>query len=159
MIRDQATARPGGGHGIVVPVCKQAVSRQNVGAVATELAVVTPALVVLLLFVVFTGRLGQAQQDITQAAAEGARIAAIERGSDVVGQTRQAVSANLSAAGVRCRSLDVTVQSVPPRPGATVDVTARCEVDLTGVATFGLPRHRMVVASATEVVDTYRGDG
>lgn len=132
--------------------------RGDHGAVATELAVVTPALVLLMLFVVFAGRLGQAQHDVTQAAAEGARVAALERGGDANGLARRTVDANLQAAGVACRSLDVTVTGDPPRPGAAVRVTARCEVDLSGVTTLGLPRHREVVATATEVVDTYRGE-
>lgn len=138
---------------------RTAVRATDAGAVATELAVITPALVLLLLFVVFAGRLGQAQQDVTQAVAEGARVAAIERAGDVDGTVRRTIESNLAAAGVTCRSLDVTTTGNPPRPGATVGVTARCEVDLTGVATLGLPRHRVVAASATEVVDRYRGDG
>lgn len=129
------------------------------GAVATELAVLAPALVLVLLFVVFAGRLGQAQQDVTQATAEGARVAALERGGDVTTLARRTVAANLAAAGVACAALRVNVTGIPPQPGAAVTVTTRCEVDMTGVAALGLPRHRAVHGRATEVVDTYRGDG
>lgn len=127
------------------------------GAVATEVALLTPALVLLLLFVVFAGRLGQARQDVAQAVAEGARVAALERGPDVAARSRAAVAGNLAAAGVSCRSLQITVDGLPPRPGGTVAVAARCSVDMRGVAGLGLPRQREVGARAVEVVDTYRG--
>lgn len=122
------------------------------GGVAAELAVLTPALVLLLLFVVFAGRLGQAHHDIVQAAAEGARVGSLVRAGDIGGTARTTVERNLTAAGVECSDLVVSVTA-----GVTVRVDVRCEVDLSGVASLGLPRHRAVTASAVEVVDVYRG--
>lgn len=122
------------------------------GGMAAELAVLTPALVVLLLFVVFAGRLGQARHDVVQAAAEGARVGSLVRGDDIGATTRTTVERNLAASGVDCGGLTVSVTG-----GATVQVDVRCDVDLTGVASLGLPRHRAVTASAVEVVDVYRG--
>jgi Flp pilus assembly protein TadG len=126
------------------------------GGVAAEVAVLTPVLMLLLLLVVFGGRLGQAEQDVTHATAEAARVASQGRGS-VAAPARLTVLTNLAAAGVECRSLRVTVDGDPPRAGASVRVTTHCEVDLTDVAGLGLPRQRTVQASAVEVVDTYRG--
>lgn len=122
------------------------------GGVAVELAVVTPALVLLLLFVVFAGRLGHARHDVVQAAAEGARVGSLTRDGDVGAAARATVERNLVAAGVDCADLAVSVTGT-----ATVLVVVRCDVDLTGVAALGLPRHRAVTASAAEVVDVYRG--
>jgi Flp pilus assembly protein TadG len=122
------------------------------GGVATELAVVTPALVVLVLFVVFAGRIAQAHHDVMQAAAEGARDASLTRTGDADATVRATVERNLAAAGVGCRDLAVVVTG-----GPSVRVDVRCDVDLTGVATLGLPGHRTVTASADEVVDVYRG--
>lgn len=127
------------------------------GGVATELAILAPALVLLMLFVVFSGRLGQAHQDVTQAAAEAARAASLVRAGDVGEVARVTAEHNLSAAGVDCRDLDVASDTGDVRPGGTVEVTVRCEVDLTGVATLGLPRGQAVTAAAVEVIDTYRG--
>lgn len=129
------------------------------GGVTSEVLVLTPALVLLMLFVVFAGRLGQADQDLTQAAAEAARAASLDRGGDAVAVARRTVANNLAASGVECRALDVAVDGAPPRAGATIAVTARCDVDMTAVAGLGLPRGSVVRASAVEVVDTYRGDG
>lgn len=122
------------------------------GGVAAELAVLTPAVVVLLLFVVFAGRLGQARQDVVQAAAEGARVASLERGADADRTARATVERNLAAAGVDCSSLAVSVTG-----NAAMQVDVRCDVDLAGVASLGLPRHSVVTASAVEVIDVYRG--
>jgi Flp pilus assembly protein TadG len=126
------------------------------GGVTAELAVLTPVLVLLMLFVVFGGRLGQVEQDVTHATAESARSASLAHG-DVAALARETVVNNLAAAGVACRSLRVTVDGNPPRAGGTVTVTTRCDVDMTDVAGLGLPRRRTVSASAVEVVDTYRG--
>lgn len=126
------------------------------GSVSTELVVLTPALVLLMLFVVLAGRLGQASQDVTQAAAEAARAASIARGPDVAGIARATAEDNLAAAGVRCRDLSVAVDGTTQRPGGTVRVDVRCDVELSGVAALGLSQ-RSVSASAVEVVDTYRG--
>ena len=128
------------------------------GGVSSEVAVLTPVMVLLLSLVVFSGRLGQAEQDVTQAAAEAARVASLERGS-ATAAARRTVQANLAASGVACDALEVTVDGDPPRAGATVGVRTRCDVDMTDVAGAGLPHRRTVRATAVEVVDTYRGAG
>jgi Flp pilus assembly protein TadG len=128
----------------------------DAGAATSELAISVPALVLLLLLVAFGGRLGQAEQDVTQATAEAARAASLTRG-DATPVARRTVEANLAAAGVACAALQVQVDGDPPTAGATVRVRTRCDVDMTGVAGLGLPRRRSVRAMAVEVVDTYRG--
>lgn len=128
------------------------------GGMSAELAVLAPALVLCMLFVVFAGRLGQAQQDVTQAAAEAARAASLARGPQMVVVTG-IVRRNLAAAGVDCDELSVDTSSTDWRPGGSVRVDVRCDVDLADVAGLGLPRHRSVEAHAVEVIDTYRGGG
>ncbi|CAN5859707.1 pilus assembly protein [soil metagenome] len=127
------------------------------GGMSTELVIVTPALVVLLLFVVLAGRLGQATQDVTQAAAEAARAASLVRGAEATAVARTTAQENLTAAGIRCRQLAVTADAADQRPGGAVRVDVRCDLELTGVATLGLTPRRSVSASAVEVIDTYRG--
>jgi Flp pilus assembly protein TadG len=129
------------------------------GSATTEVAILTPLLVLLLLLVVFSGRLGQADQDVTHAAAEAARAVSLLRGGNYHAVALDTVRRNLSAAGVACRALDVSVDAGGLRAGTMVAVTARCAVDLTGVAALGLPKQRVVTARASEVIDTYRGDG
>jgi Flp pilus assembly protein TadG len=127
------------------------------GGVSTELVILTPALVVLMLFVVLAGRLGQATQDVTQAAAEAARAASLVRGAETATVARRTAEDNLTAAGVTCGRLVVTTDTADQRPGGAVRVDVRCEVELAGVAAFGLSPQRFVSAAAVEVIDTYRG--
>jgi Flp pilus assembly protein TadG len=129
------------------------------GSAATEVAILTPVLVLLLLLVVFGGRLGQADQDVSQATAEAARAVSLLRGGNYRAVALGTVRRNLAAAGLACRTLHVAVDAGGLRAGAMVTVTARCAVDLTGVAALGLPKQRVVTARASEVIDTYRGDG
>lgn len=126
------------------------------GGMSAELAVLAPALVLCMLFVVFAGRLGQAQQDVAQAAAEAARTASLAREPQLVG-VRHIVRRNLTASGVACRKLAVDTSSSDWRPGGSVRVDVRCSVDLSGVAGLGLPGKRAVDGHAVEVIDTYRG--
>ena len=126
------------------------------GGMSAELTVLAPALVLCMLFVVFAGRLGQAQQDVAQAAAEAARTASLARGPQLVG-VRDIVRRNLTASGVACRKLAVDTSSSDWRPGGSVRVDVRCSVDLSGVAGLGLPGKRTVDGHAVEVIDTYRG--
>ncbi len=132
--------------------------RHDDGAMSAELAVLAPALVVCLLFVVFAGRVGQAQQDVAQAAAEAARAASLARGPQLIAVT-DLVRRNLTAAGVTCRELAVDTSSSDWRPGGSVRIDVRCDVDLSGVAGLGLPAQRTVRGHAVEVVDTFRGGG
>lgn len=126
------------------------------GAVAAEIAVLAPALMLCALFVVLAGRIGQAAQDVEQAAAEGARTASLSRGGALVADARTTVRANLAAAGVRCGRLVVDVATADVRPGGSVRVDVACAVDLRDVAA-GLAREQVVTAHAVEVIDTYRG--
>ena len=132
--------------------------RRDDGGMSAELAVLAPTLVLCMLFVVFAGRLGQAQQDVAQAAAEAARAASLARAPQMVDVTG-IVRRNLAAAGVVCGDLGVDTSSTDWRPGGSVRVDVRCAVDLADVAGLGLPRHRSVEARAVEVIDTYRGGG
>lgn len=128
------------------------------GSVSTELVLITPVLLVLLGFVVFAGRLGGVQQRVLSAADEGARAASL-RGDPDAGQTAAtaAVEANLGDAGVECVDLSVAVDTSAFRRGGHVTVTVRCAVGLDDVVFAGLPGSRQYEASASEVIDLYRG--
>ena len=129
------------------------------GGVSAELAILTPVLMLLCLFVVLTGRLGQAEHDVTQAAAEAARAASLVRVGDVTAVARATAVRNLDASGVRCQAFDVATDLSDHRPGGSVAVDVSCDVDLRGVSGPGLPRGHVISSSAVEVIDTYRGDG
>lgn len=132
--------------------------RRADGSVTTELVLLTPILLVLLGFVVFAGRLGGVQQRVLAAADEGARAASL-RGDPDAGRSVaiSAVEANLADAGVECVDLSVEVGTDDFRRGGQVTVTVRCAVGLDDVVFAGLPGSRVYEASATEVIDLWRG--
>lgn len=130
------------------------------GSVAVETAVVAPALVVLLLLVVFAGRVAQAEGDVRRAASEGARAASLEQYPENAElAAKDIVAANLAASRVVCGRLDTTVDTSSFAPGGSVSVTVRCTASMADVALLGVPGERVFESRSVEVIDRYRGDG
>lgn len=130
------------------------------GSAAVELTLVTPLLVLFLLLVVAAGRVGEARNDVYGAASQAARAASLARAPGAaVADARAAAAASLGDGGPTCRSLSVDVDAGALRPGGRVAVTVACAVPLSDLVGLGLPGTRVVSASASEVVDTYRGAG
>ena len=128
------------------------------GSVAVEMAVLAPALVFLLLLVVFAGRISQADGDVRRAASAAARAASLRQDPlDAVAAARQSAAANLSASGVGCGRLDTEVDTSRFLAGGTVAVTVRCTASMADVSLLGVPGHRTFIARSVEVIDRYRG--
>ena len=130
------------------------------GAVSTELAVLAPLLIGFMLFVVFAGRVAQAEGDVANAAHEAARAASL------VGTPRAAVEAatetaeaNTAEGAVACRHLDVVVDTTGFNAGGQVTVTVSCEAAFGDIAMLAVPGSRTFVATAVEVIDVFRADG
>lgn len=131
--------------------------RDDEGSVAVETAVVAPALVMLLLLVVFAGRVAQAEGDVRRASSEAARAASLEQYPAEAEQAAvDSVQANLSASGVVCGDLRTDVDTSDLVPGGSVTVSVRCVASMSDVALLGVPGQRAFVSSSTEVVDRYR---
>ena len=130
------------------------------GSVAVETAIIAPALVALLLLVVFAGRVSQAEAEVRRAASEGARAASLEYFEDAaVMAATDRVTANLQDNGVVCAELTTDVDTSQLAPGGSVSVTVRCIADMADVALLGVPGTRTFVATSIEVIDRYRGSG
>lgn len=130
------------------------------GSVAVETAIIAPALVALLLLVVFAGRVSQAEAEVRRAASEAARAASLEYVEDAA-QTAATdrVAENLKHNGVVCAELATDVDTGRLAPGGTVTVTVRCTADMADIALLGVPGKRTFVATSIEVIDRYRGSG
>jgi Flp pilus assembly protein TadG len=130
------------------------------GSVAVETAIIAPALVALLLLVVFAGRVSQAEAEVRRAASEGARAASLEYfEDDATAAASGRVAANLQDNGVVCAELETDVDTSRLVPGGRVSVTVRCITDMADVALLGVPGKRTFVATSVEVIDRYRGSG
>ena len=130
------------------------------GSVAVETAVIAPALVALLLLVVFAGRVSQAEAAVRRAASEGARAASLEYFEDAAeAAASDRVAANLQTNGVVCGELTTDVDTSQLVPGGRVSVTVTCVADMADVALLGVPGQRTFMATSIEIIDRYRGDG
>ena len=131
--------------------------RDQDGTLTVEAAIVAPVLLVLMLLVVYAGRAAAADADVRSAAARAARAASMT--GDVAAAEAAATDialANLATAGIACATTDIRV-AADIRAGGTVTVTVDCEVANTDLAMLAVPGSRWSTATASQVVDTYRG--
>lgn len=133
-------------------------ARPDKGSSTAEAALVTPLLVMVLLFVVLCGRLVSAQMDLDAAASAAARAASIARSDGAArAEADRTARETLAARGVTCQNASVTVNTGGLRPGGAVTVTVSCVVPLADLVLLGVPGSRTVQATATSPVDTWRG--
>lgn len=131
--------------------------RSEHGSVAVEVAVVAPALVALLLLVVYAGRVSQAEADVRRAAAEAARAASLRQvPAEAVAAAEATAAANVATSGVACASLETVVDTSAFVPGGTVAVTVSCDASLADVTLLGVTGERRFEARSVEVIDRYR---
>jgi Flp pilus assembly protein TadG len=130
------------------------------GSVAVEVAVIAPALLFLMLLVVYAGKVSEADGNVERAASDAARAASLrQHPGDATTDAQDTAAANLAAAGVPCLTLTTTVDTEDFGPGGTITVTVRCEASMADVTLLGVPGRRTFSASAVEVIDTYRSEG
>lgn len=132
------------------------------GSAAIEIVLLVPALMLLLLFAVAGGRVAMAHGSVQQAAADAARAASIARTASSAHATAvSAASATLANQGLTCTSMTVSLDTSgfarPVGTPASVGATVSCTVALADLAVPGLPDTRLVTATVTSPLDTYRG--
>ena len=131
--------------------------RDERGAVATELVLLTPLLILMLLFVVALGRLAGARIDVDGAAAQAARAASTATTpAQATAAAQQAATAALGSDHVTCATLQVATDTARFAPGGSVTVTVTCAVALSDLSGLRLPVTEQVSSTAASVVDTYR---
>ena len=127
------------------------------GSVATELVLLTPLLILMLLFVVALGRLAGARLDVNGAAAQAARAASIARDpSTATAMAQQTATSALGSDDVTCGNLTVSTNTSQFEPGGQVAVTVTCTVALSDLVGLRLPAAETVSSTSTSVIDTYR---
>ena len=127
------------------------------GAVATELVLLTPLLILMLLFVVALGRTVSARMEVDGAAAQAARAASTARDpATATAMAEQAATTALGSDHVTCRDLTVTTDTADFAPGGQVAVTVACTVDLADLVGLRLPASQSISSTSTAVIDLYR---
>lgn len=132
--------------------------RADRGSMAVEIALFAPCLVMVLVFVaVLIHRGVDARLRLDDAAHQAARAASIERTGPAAAVAAQSTAtAALADAGVVCRSVTVATDTAGLVPGGTVTVTLTCSVDLNDAQLLGGPSQKVLSATASEPVDTWR---
>ena len=127
------------------------------GSVALELVLLTPLLLLMLLFMVALGRTVSARLEVDGAAAQAARAASIARNpATATAMATQAATTALGADHVTCAGLTVVTNSADFIPGGQVQVTVTCHVDLADLVGLRLPATEALSSTASSVVDLYR---
>ena len=134
--------------------------RDERGSAAVEMAIVAPAVFLLLMLVIFAGRVTDAKQQVISAADAAARAASL-RSDEVsaMAAAEAAAEANLEDGGLTCTPATVEFEQLDLQPGGVVTVRVSCEADLAAVALPGIADFQTFSAESTEVVDRFRGTG
>lgn len=128
------------------------------GSAATEIVLVMPLLMVLMLFAVGGGRFVSARLDVDEAAHEAARAASLARSPGAAtAAAQQTATAALAAAGLACPQVAASVDATDDHPGGRVSVTVACTVSLSGLTGVPMPGQHTVRSTSTSVIDTYTG--
>ena len=131
--------------------------RDESGSVTAELVLLTPLLILLLLFVVALGRLAGARLEVDGAAAQAARAASIAQSpSSATAMAQQTATAALSSDHVTCAQLSVDTDTSRFTPGGSVGVTVTCTVNLRDLTGLRLPSAETNSSQATSVIDPAR---
>ena len=143
------------------PACPRALgpeSRER-GSAAAELVLVTPFLILLLLFAVAAGRLVQARLDVDSAAQQAARAASMARTPPAASaQATQVAQAVLAGQSVSCDPAVITPDTGDFTPGSEVTVQVTCTVHLSDLSLLHIPGSETITSTFTAPIDTYRGD-
>ncbi|GAW49273.1 MULTISPECIES: TadE/TadG family type IV pilus assembly protein [unclassified Nocardioides] len=139
-------------------------ARDERGSAAIEAVIGVPAFLLFVGLIIFGGRTATTHQSVETAAADAARSASLERTS--ASARTQAISAattSLSNEGIHCLDIDVTIDasqfSRTVGEAATVSVTVQCRLDLSDLSIPGVPGSRLIRATSTSPIDTWRERG
>jgi Flp pilus assembly protein TadG len=133
--------------------------RDDRGVTAVEFVLVTPVLIVAMLFTVGLGRMAHARHQVEAAAADAARAASLERNTTLAANRGEAMAADvIGARGVSCAKLHVVIDVSSYEPGGAVRADVTCEASLSDVAFAGFPGRRTFAASATVPIESFRSN-
>ena len=132
--------------------------KRDRGSVATEMVLLTPILLIMLMFVVHAGRAGQGVNQLKHAADQGARAASLVAQARMSAVAQQAVIEDLSTSGLSCVSPRVAASYERSSLSSSITVTVSCQTSNEGLSLLGA--HTIgLAASSTEVIDRYRAGG
>lgn len=135
--------------------------RDERGSAAIEAAIGVPAFAIFVGLIIFGGRTATAHQSVESAAADAARAASLERTSTSARAGAISAATNsLSNQGIHCLDVHVSVDAdqfnrTVGEP-ATVSVRVQCRIDLSDLSVPAVPGSRLISATMTSPIDTFR---
>ncbi|MEO5974647.1 MAG: TadE family protein [Ilumatobacteraceae bacterium] len=127
------------------------------GSATVELVLLTPVLMILMLFVVIAGRSGESQIEVHHAADQAARAASMVHPRSMQAVAERVAREDLSKNGVGCTNSIVELSITESELSRSVTVFLDCVVNRDGLDLLGLGE-RHVSADSTEIIDRWRVD-
>lgn len=127
------------------------------GSVIVEMVLLTPVLMVLILFGVYSGRASESLTQVQSAADQAARAASKVSRSRVETTALQIAERALTGESMSCVDFSVSTVLIEQGDNDAVRVEISCTINVDGLTLLGLAQRR-VTASSTEVLDRWRVD-
>lgn len=131
--------------------------RPDRGNAALEMVLLAPVLFLLLMLVVYAGRLSSARGEVSSAAAAAARAASLYSSANGPDHARATARQSLADRGVTCPNARVDVRYQDRGGLGYVDVEVACDLHMRDLGLLGLPAQQTIRAEAREVIDRFRG--
>jgi Flp pilus assembly protein TadG len=138
--------------------------RDERGSAAVEAAIGVPAFVLLVGLIIFGGRTATTHSAVESAAADAARSASIARtASEARSDAKTAAQASLANQDIHCLNVTVSVNVSdfvkPAGQTGSVTATVECLLDLADLSVPGVPGGRLIKATVSSPLDTWRERG
>ena len=137
------------------------IRRDERGSAAIEAAIGVPAFALFVGLVIFGGRTATTHEALQSAAADAARSASLARDAAVArAEAREAATTSITNQQIGCSaiSVDVDTSDFNKQPGipGSVNVTVSCRLALSDLAVPGVPGSRVMRATMSSPIDTWR---
>ena len=127
------------------------------GSVTVELVILTPLLMMLVLFGIYAGRASEAVIQVRHAADQAARAASKGGKSRIQSTAKQIAERALQNSGTSCTEIVVNSSLISQGEDSAVLVKVDCTIKNNDLPILGV-RSRIVSASSSEVIDRWRVD-
>ena len=137
------------------------IRRDERGSTAIEAAMGVPAFALFVGLIIFGGRTATTHEALQAAAADAARSASLARDAEVArAEASEAATTSITNQQIGCSaiSVDVDTSDFNKQPGVpgSVNVTVSCRLDLSDLAVPGVPGSRVMRATMSSPIDTWR---
>jgi Flp pilus assembly protein TadG len=125
------------------------------GSVAVEMVLLTPVLMLLILFGVYASRASESLVQVRHAADQAARSASKVSRGRVQSVANDVANRTLNNSGTSCVDFAVSTAVIDQGSNSAVRVKVECTIKTQGLALLGVSERR-VSATSTEVLDRWR---